>query len=363
MTRHEYLVQAGISHQEAPLPALESALRGVSAICNSVTRAVRDGTALREAVVVATCHRLEVYAIGEEAGAAEERLRAAFADAPAANASALPISVRYHRDAARHLCAVTAGLKSLVVGEREIFDQVRAAWRGAVADGTAGPVLASLFRQARRAGRLARSPEAFGDMRESLATIGIAAARQALGSLRDQRALVAGAGRIGRLARELLQREGVATLVLATRRPERLRLREPHLAIHNLTDLPALLRDTDLVIAATAAPEPILTREQVLAAQAHRIGAPLLFVDLGVPRNLDPAIATVSGVRLLYLDDLRPVAASLQPFDEQVIARVTHLAEEAADRFLNWQTARAAAGNGVGRTAPLPVGESQRAGQ
>jgi len=346
MKRDERLVQVGISHQETTLSALERALAAADGIRSAVVSAIRTREALTEAVIVATCHRLEVFAVGPDDAAALDVLRGAFSDASGTGTGKMPLSTRTHREAAVHLCAVAAGLKSLVVGEREIFDQVRTAWRGAVADGTAGPVLAALFRQARWAGRLARSAEAFGNTEVSLATVGVHAARELLGSLRGQRAVVAGTGRIGRLAREHLLREGIAALAVATRRPERLRQRESTLAVHGLDELPALLREADLVIAATAAPTPILSRAQVLDELTHRAGAPLLLVDLGVPRNLDPAIATVSGVRLLHLDDLRPVAASLQHLDEETVARVIRVVEEATDRFCNWQAARAAATNG-----------------
>jgi glutamyl-tRNA reductase len=210
-------------------------------------------------------------------------------------------------DVARHLCRVAAGLDSLVLGEAEILGQVGASFRDARSAKSVGPVLSLLFRTAVGVGRRARAETAIGANPATASSMALALAEGALGSLREQRVLVVGAGRIGLQTAKAASNRRVAHVAVANR--TRGRAADVgstfDAAAYGLDELESALAWADVAVTATAAETPVVRAETVRAAMATRRERPLVIVDLAVPADVEREVAGIAGVRLFDVDDLR----------------------------------------------------------
>jgi glutamyl-tRNA reductase len=296
------LVCLGLSHRTAPVELRER----IGALGLRAERC----PAVLEHAVLHTCYRVELYA----------RLVSGVEDARAelvnelASAHDVPrellldhLYVHAGDDAARHLCRVAAGLDSLVLGEAEILGQVRDAFESAAAAGTVGPGVTLLFRTAITAGRRARSETAIGANPVTASSMALALAEGVLGSLRERRLLVVGAGRIGLQTLKAAEGRGIATVAVANRSRARADevSRRFGATTHGLDELESALTVADVAISATSSESHIVGAAVVRAAMARRADGPLVLVDLAVPSDVERDAGDVPGVRLFDVDDLR----------------------------------------------------------
>jgi glutamyl-tRNA reductase len=313
------LLLVGLSHHVAPVELRER-----------VTLELDDAAALArrlgDAVCLSTCNRTELYCAGvEEADAVHvlEELAGERLDG---------VLYRLHEDAAAlHLFRVAAGLDSLVPGEGEILGQVRDAYESA----EPGPLLDRVFRQALAVGKRVRSETAIGESPASVSSAAAALAAQVFGDLRDRRVLLVGAGRIGELAAGNLSSRGARIAYVANRTVETARELAHRFGgdALSLDDLPSRLGDVDVVVSSTSAPEPVLHAHDVPAK--HRV--PLFFIDIAVPRDIDPAIAQLGGCFLYDIDDLEAVVAETLAGRRAEAERAEQLVGEEAERFRAWR--------------------------
>jgi glutamyl-tRNA reductase len=320
----------GVSHHRAPI-----ALRERVALELDESRTVAGALAALagEAVCLSTCNRTELYLAHPAEFDAEEAARSLLLARESELEGAL---YRLHDEAAAlHLFRVAAGLDSLVPGEGEILGQVRAAYDA----GTTGPLLGRLFRQALHAGRKVRAKTAIGESPSSVSAAAAALAQQVFGELRNRRILLVGAGKVSeQTARNLLSR-GAEIAFVANRsmpRAEELAGRFGGEALP-LERIEEELAATDVLVSSTSARGFVLGRAQVERALRARRGEPLLLIDLAVPRDLDPGIASLEGCYLYDVDDLQGVVAdTLAGRRREAEAAETLVAEE-AERFRAWQ--------------------------
>ncbi len=309
------VVAVGIEHQQAPLDVLERVTIGDADLAKTLAT-LRSWENVQEAVVLSTCLRTEVYAVVDrfhDAVVDVCELLAAHAGLSADDVSA-HTSVRFDDDVADHLFAVAAGLESAVLGETEVLGQVRRAWERAREERAVGPVLSDLFRSAVQAGKRVRAGTgiARGTTSFSFAAIELAAQRRA-GGLADAAVAVVGAGEMGTGIVHALGRlpEGrrPASVVVVNRSRGRARqladTAPTALDVHavGVEDLAGTVATSDVVFTAVEASGHLLAASTLAPAAAQPGG--LLVVDLGMPRNVDPAAASIDGVRLLDMDDLR----------------------------------------------------------
>jgi glutamyl-tRNA reductase len=318
------LTVVGVSHHSAPLELRERvAFAPEEAAELARDLAGDDG----EAVCLSTCNRTEIYVAGP---GAEDRAAGALGEVEGA-------VYRWRDDeAARHLFRVAAGLDSRVRGETEILGQVRAAY----ALGTPGPLLDRLFREALRVGRKVRAQSPVGDPASSAATAAAVLAERVLGDLSGRQVLVVGAGEIGERAAARLAARG-ATIAFVSNRGEhrRLALAQRFGAVPlTLEDAGEALGAADVVVASTGSPELVLSSRQVEAALASRDRRPLLLIDLAVPRDVDPSIASLPYAFLYDVDDLDEAVGTGTP--EGAAARAEAIVAEEAERFRAWQASR-----------------------
>ena len=331
---------AGVSHHTASIELRERVAIDAEAAAAFAGELARNGDGRIEAVVLSTCNRTELYVAsphhdaGEVAGRALLALAGADADALAAVAYRLS-----DESAALHLFRVAAGLDSLVPGEGEILGQVRDAYE----TGAPGPLLDRTFRMALHAGRRARLETAIGESPASVPAAAAALAQQVFEGLDGRRVLLVGAGRTSELTARNLRSRGATVTVVANRTLEHAERLAGELGARALPldDVAQALAEVDIVVSSTSAPGFVLAGEELVSALRARRGRPVLFVDLAVPRDVDPALAAVDGSFVYDVDDLEAVvSASLEGRRAEAVHAERIVAAE-ADRFRAWQASLA----------------------
>ena len=313
------LALVGISHHVAPVALRERVTLDLEA-AGSLARSLGD------AVCLSTCNRTEIYLEGLDESVAVRALE------EIAGERLDGVLYRMHEDAAAlHLFRVAAGLDSLIPGEGEILGQVRAAYEAA----EPGPLLGRVFRQAVVVGKRVRTQTSIGESPASVSSAAAALAAQVFGDLRGRRVLLIGAGRIGELAAANLASRGAHIAFVANRTLETARDLARRFGGQEveLGDLAGPLADVDVVVTSTSAPEAILRPGDVPSKRR----APLFFIDIAVPRDLDPAIGKLDGCFLYDIDDLEAVVAETLELRRAEGARAEQLVSEEAERFKSWR--------------------------
>ena len=336
------LVAVGLDHTTAGIELRERlAFSGVE-IPAALRRLTDPADAdLEQAAILSTCNRVELYGVTRSRPSADE-LAALLARSRGVDPDELRGAMYLHRGekVAHHLAAIASGLRSFVVGEAQIQGQVRSALGHALSTRTAGPELRRLFESAIAAGRRVRSQTAIGRGMASVPQASVEFARQRLGTLSGSAALLIGAGTTSELAAKQLVKRGVAEVLVLGRDPARAtRLAERHGGRVITADrLGHALTQADVVISSTGAPHRIVRRDRLEQAVADRRPgrAPLLLIDLAVPRDVDPAVVGLAGVEVHTLDDLNRVVerALVQRRGELPAAQAVVRVEVA--RFTEW---------------------------
>ncbi len=333
------LVVLGLSHRTAPVEQREKAALTDSA-ARSLLAELRGG-GLSEAVSISTCNRTEVYAVGHDAGVVEAAIRAALVAHTRIDEAALDCATYAFRDerAAVHLFRVSSSLDSMVVGESEIQGQVRAAWDLAVEERACGPVLGQLFRQALEVGKRARSETAISRGLISVSSVAVDVARRALTGVPGGKVVLIGAGQMAETTARSLRGHGVEHVTVINRTVSTARELAGRIGGRGVgfDHMAEELADADIVISSTDAPHQILHPDNIAAAMALRPDRPMVLIDIAVPRDLDPAIAAVSGVVLHDIDDLEQVVeANLNGRAAEAVRAEAIVAEE-GNRYTGWR--------------------------
>lgn len=374
------VIVVGLSRKTVPLDLLER-----TAISRArLPKALADlggSQFIREVALLSTCHRTEVYAAVERFhGAVQEIRRFLCEQSDLAPDEISDHLYTFHDDAAAsHLFGVAAGLDSVVVGETQILGQVRQAWEVATEEGTAGTSLAAMFRNALEVGKRVRTETAIARGITSLAQAAVVMAEQHLGSLEGRRVVVVGAGEMGEgVVARLTSRSGSAPdlsyvdpassdaqIVVASRSASRagdLARRAGGEAVA-LGDLSRALSSADLVLCSISAPGVVIDAEMVAAALPRRGGRDLLVVDLGMPRNVDRAVADVDGVTLLDLDAIGGFVESGLDARRAEVPQVREAVATQVEAYLDQVMAREVAstiGSLHDRAEAIRVGEIER---
>jgi glutamyl-tRNA reductase len=336
------LVAIGASHKTAPL-AVRERLALLDGQVEPFLRELVASPDISEAVAVSTCNRTELYVVGSEDAARAALARRAEAD----------FYVERNCDAARHLCRVTAGLDSMVVGEAEIQGQVKRAYEHALAARTTGPLTNQLFRAALAAGKRVRAETGISSGHASVATVAVDAARAALGELAERRVVIVGAGDASEQTARAFHAHGVRTMFVANRHRNRAIALAAKFggASGSFDALPGELERADVVVSSTDSPHAIIGPEELDAVMAARGRRPLLLVDLAVPRDIDPACAAVEGVTLLDMDALQQEVRGHMSLRRAEARRAEGIVEEEIQAFALW----------LGRLEALPTLAALRA--
>jgi glutamyl-tRNA reductase len=336
------VVLVGTSHRRAPVEVRERLYLAPDDAAELARELTEQGG---EAVVLSTCNRTEVYlAHGEPLEAAARALAALARRARPAGADELAAALTAVQgdEAHLHLLRVAAGLDSPLPGEGQILGQVRAAHEAALGLGTSGPALNRLFRQALQAGKRVRAETAIAEQPSSVPAAAARLARRVLGTLDGRRILIIGAGKMSELAARDLASGGVRTLFVANRTPARaesLAMRCGGEAVA-FEQLAGELELADVVISSTRCPRLVLSAGEVARAIRRRERWPLLFIDIAVPRDLDPAIGRLDGCRLYDIDDLGDAAIASMDVHRRERTRAETILAEEVGQFRAWSESR-----------------------
>ena len=292
-------------------------------------------------VILSTCNRVELY-LGrddEEPLPAEGEVRSFLGDYHnvATHSFAGATHCLADLEAVNHLFSVAAGVDSMVVGESQVVQQVKQAYELSTQCGASGGVTHSLFQRALKVASRVRAETSIGDGRLSVASVAVGEfAKLIFDRFADKRVLVLGAGEMARETMRYLKAEGVAKLTLANRTRERAEATAAEFGGRGVdwACMPASLAASDIVVAATGSPVPVLTAEHVRAARL-KPERPLLLLDLGAPRDIEAAAADVDdGVFLYNVDDLEAACERNRRSRRREIERAEAITREEADAYL-----------------------------
>ena len=303
------LVVIGINHRTAPVDIREKVVFAGT----DLPQALRDLTTVegvRESLIVSTCNRTELYCVadGDSAPLVDWLLR--WHDLASHQFDVEKSLYRLHeREAVGHLFAVACGLDSLVLGEPQILGQLKDAYRIALESGATGAYLNRLLQTAFSVAKKVRTQTQIGASAVSVASAAVSLARTVFAGFAEHTALLVGAGETIALVARHLHANGLRRMIVANRSVDRAQelAREFEAAAISMDALPGHLAQADIVISSTASPVPVITVEVVRAALRTRKRKPIFMVDIAVPRDIEPEVASLNDVYLFTIDDLQNV--------------------------------------------------------
>ena len=332
------LYALGMNHQTAPLAMRERVVFHVERLREALTEI--KGSFAREAAILSTCNRTELYVAGEQPAKLVQWL------------------ARYHRlepnelspylytlpseQAVRHAFRVASGLDSMVLGEPQILGQMKDAARAAESAGTLGSVLHKLFQRSFAVAKEVRSTTRVGAQSVSMAAAAVKLAARIFPSLKDQSVLLIGAGEMIELCATHFAAQGPARITVANRtleRAERLAHRFGGRAIE-LRSLAEQLHEYDIVVSCTASSLPILGKGLLERALRSRRRRPIFMVDLAVPRDIEQEVAQLDDVFLYTVDDLADIVSKNLDTRRSAVEQAEAIIDTQVGQFMHWMQVR-----------------------
>ena len=340
------LLLVGISYKTAPVELRERLDFNVHGIDRAV-RALASRGSTREAVVLSTCNRAEIYAACDDVSLTRTDLVSFVSDFNGVEGTTVTPHVYDVTDleAARHLFRVAAGLDSLVVGEPQVLGQVKEAHTIAGESQTVGPVLNRLFHSSFTVGKRVRTETSLGAGAVSIGYAAVSLARKIFGDLRGRNVVVIGAGEMGKLTARHMKSQGVQHVTIVSRTmAHAARTAE---AIGGAVaapwdDLDVTLGATDIVITATGAASPILTKARIETVMRSRRNRPLFVIDIALPRDVEAAAGEIEQVFLYNIDDLQATVRENLARRTSEVDRAEAIVTEEVNKFGAWFRARGA---------------------
>lgn len=345
-----HLMTIGLSHHTAPVAVRELVAFSASGMREAL-QDVRRVRGVREAAILSTCNRTEIHAVCETP---DEQPLTAFLCRNAAGHDVHGHLYSYRHEAVpRHLFRVAAGVDSMVLGEGQILGQVREAARLANEESSAGPVLRRMFDQAVLCGRRVRAETEIARGAVSVSHMAVDLARQIFGDLRNKQILLLGAGETAELTARQMVKYGVSVVTVANRTFERAEALAESLGGRAVKydEFPDRLVAADVVVTSTAAPHTIIHEKTVREAARRRKGRPIFFIDLAVPRDVEPAVGDLDNAFLYNMDDLQMMVKDNMETRRATVDAAAAVVEEEANAYMRWLASL--------RTTPV-VNELQR---
>ncbi len=337
------LVLVGLNHKTAPVQVRECLAPEEQEVGQRLQELLRL-PGVREAFMVSTCNRVEVLVAAEaEPGETAARVQGWLANgAPLAPEQVEEcLYVRSGQEAVRHLYRVASSLDSMVVGEPQILGQIKSAYRTAAETGSTRTVLNRLLHKTFQVAKRVRSETNIGGAAVSISYAAVELARKIFDDLGGLNALLLGAGEMAELAAEHLLGNGVARVLVANRTLERAvelnrRLGGAEGQAYGLEDLAQVLGLVDIVISSTGSPEPVITLEMARRALKRRRGRPVFFIDIAVPRDVEPRVGELDGCFVYDIDDLSQVVEANRAGRMEEARRAERIVAEEVVKFSHW---------------------------
>jgi len=333
------LLVVGLSHKDTPVEIREKLSFSREGL-TSALKELKGCPHIKECVILSTCNRVEVYAAVADTHGGINSIKDFLANYHCLDGVRLDdyLSTKSSKDAIRHLMRVASGLESMVVGEDQILTQVRDAYKEALAGKTTGLLLNTLFQRALNVAKRARTQTGIGEGAASVSSAAVELARHIFCDLKDKTVMIIGAGQMSELALKCLVESGVSAVIVSNRtyeKAEELAKRFNGQAV-NFDDIFKVMLKADIVISSTDAPHFIIRPDAVERVIRLRRHKPIFFIDIAVPRDIDPAINRIDGVYLYDIDDLEIVVkANIKKRTSQV-HRAEKIIEEELTNILSW---------------------------
>ena len=304
------LLCLGLNHRTAPVEVREKFAVGTPKLGEACTELAALAEAA-EAVVISTCNRTEFYLAAEDAKEAFGKIETRLAGKIQVDSS---VAAHFYRkeksDAAHHLCRVVSGLDSMMLGETEIFGQVKQAYQSALDAGATGIVLNKLFQRAFSIGKKVRTETSIQEGSTSVGNVAVDLAEKIFGHLKNSEVMILGAGEMSRITAQSLVSRGAKSIFVTNRSFERAQELATEMggSAVRFDDWQSVLARVDVVISSTGAPHTIIQRADVEKARRARKYRPLFFIDIAVPRDIDPEAGEIEEVYLYDIDTLEQLA-------------------------------------------------------
>jgi glutamyl-tRNA reductase len=331
------IVLLGVNHKTTPLAVREKL--ALSAGYEEPLRALGQLADLRECYLLSTCNRVEVLFTCQNVEQAQQLVLDTLFGRAVLSSEAQQYVYRYvNAEAVEHLFLVAASLDSMIVGEAQILGQLKEAYRHATKAGCSGFILNKLLHKSFSVAKRVRTETMIGAHAVSISYAAVELARKIFGNLTGKKVMLVGAGEMAELAAEHLARQGVAEIVVANRTFQRAvnLARSYNGRAVSLDELLDQLRQVDIIISSTGAPDLILQKEDVRPVMRERRNRPLFFIDIAVPRDLDPAINDLDNVFLYDIDDLHNVVAMNKSERDKEAVKAQRIIAEEKLKFGRW---------------------------
>jgi glutamyl-tRNA reductase len=352
------LVVVGLSHRTAPIELREHLAIATAELGAALDRLVK-GAGAREAVLLSTCNRMEVY-VRPDAGSDTRGLPAFFAETY--HHPGVPQALYRHEgpEAVRHLFRVASGLDSMVIGETEILGQVKSAYQLAQSHGATGKITNVLFQRALFVGKQVRTRTGISEGASSVGSVAVTLAERIFGSLHRRHVLLLGAGEMAEVTARHLLSQKTGQIVILNRTVEKAQALATLLngRAGSLDSLAVELEAADVVICSTSADQPLVNLALVERIMKARRGRSLYFVDIAVPRNVDPEVHRMDNVYVYNIDDLQRLVEENMSRRRAEIEEAEGFVSALAQEFFGWVTAAL-----EGRTAALKHGLGSTEGE
>ncbi|MGL5947644.1 MAG: glutamyl-tRNA reductase [Aeromonas sp.] len=331
------LLALGINHHTASVALRERVAFGPDCLARALAE-LANHSGIREAVIVSTCNRTELYC--NLAGATAEDVANWLAQFHAIDRAALKEALFWHQDedAVRHLMRVACGLDSLVLGEPQILGQIKQAYANAQQAGSVQGALERLFQKTFSVAKRVRTDTEIGASAVSVAFAAVSLGRRIFSDLAQTRVLLVGAGETIELVARHLREQNVTRMTVANRTLAR----AEHLAaefgakVITLESIPEHLPEADIVISSTASPLPIIGKGMVERALKARRHTPMFLVDIAVPRDIEPEVDELADAYLYTVDDLHGIIEQNLETRKKAAAQAEVIVLEERENFMGW---------------------------
>ncbi len=331
------IVLLGVNHKTTPLAVREKL--ALSSGYEEPLAALGKLDSLHEYYLLSTCNRVEVlFTCRDVQPARRQVLDMLFAGRVTREEVAGCIYQHEDEDAIQHLFLVASSLDSMIVGEAQILGQLKEAYRFASEKKTSGLVLNKLLHKSFSVAKRVRTETRIGASAVSISYAAVELGRKIFGDLRDKRVMLIGAGEMAELAAEHLVGQGVKEVVVANRTLERAvaLAKRFHGRAISLEELVDQLEHVDIIVSSTGATDLILTKEDVQPVMRRRRNQPLFFIDIAVPRDLDPAINELDNIYLYDIDDLNNVVEMNKSERDKEAVKAARIVDEETYKFSSW---------------------------
>jgi glutamyl-tRNA reductase len=334
---NEMILLLGVNHKTTPLAIREQL--ALNKGYEEPLQALRSTAGCKECYLISTCNRVEIIVIAHEDEPIEDNIATLlFGSSVTPELRQNYLYTYRNNEAVRHLFMVATSLDSMIIGEAQILGQMKEAYRYAADQRCTGPILNKLLHKSFSVAKRVRSETQIGASAVSISYAAVELAKKIFGNLQDKRVLLIGAGEMAELAAEHLVSQGVSKVVVANRTLARAMdlAKRFNGTAASLDELFSQLEQADIVISSTGAPNIILHKQDMKPIMWARRNEPIFFIDIAVPRDLDPELNDLDNVYLYDIDDLHNVVEINKSKRDEEAIKARRIVDEETLNFQNW---------------------------